>query len=439
MAKIPQPKRGKVSVAPLEAIETTGEVFADGTALELIRDSETGETNLLRWDGSDSTIGMEFEANGKIYRPPELASTALRAVRLPGCIASYGSTRVLFEGIRQSFLEYGDIAVDDARLIAYFILGSWLPDLLPIAPLLCIVAPLGVAKAQLLRLLSIFCRRPIMVAEVTPAVFSRLAILKPTFIFDEPTVSRPAARLLYTTNNYRNFASGNGRLMDAFSAKVICSQDPLGDPLLASQALEVALSPAERRVPFLEDSVCEKIADEFQSKLLQYRLANLARIRTPTFDVSELAVPMQDVARAMGACVVDDNELQLGVVQLLREHDQGVLLDPTAELVSAILEGLLFCCHGEGRSQVLCGELADIVNTIWARRGESCKTTPEKVGWKLRALGLRTESIGGAGKGLRLTESIRAKIHDLAKAFKIPTLRLAAKSECSHCLGTAAK
>jgi hypothetical protein len=226
--------------------------------------------------------------------------------------------------------------------------------------------------------------------------------------------------------------------MDAFSAKVICSQDPLGDPLLASQALEVALSPAERRVPFLEDSVCEKIADEFQSKLLQYRLANLARIRTPTFDVSELAVPMQDVARAMGACVVDDNELQLGVVQLLRERAQGVLLDPSAELGSAILEGLLFCCH-EGRLQVLSGELADIVNLIWEKRGEGCKTTPEKIGWKLRALGLRTESIGGAGKGLRLTESIRAKIHDLAKAFKIPTLRLAAKSECSHCLGTAAK
>ena len=438
MAKIPQPKRGKVSVAPLEAIETTGEVFADGTALELIRDSETGETNLLRWDGSDSTIGMEFEANGKIYRPPELASTALRAVRLPGCIASYGSTRVLFEGIRQSFLEYGDIAVDDARLIAYFILGSWLPDLLPIAPLLCIVAPLGVAKAQLLRLLPIFCRRPIMVAEVTPAVFSRLAILKPTFIFDEPTVSRPAARLLYTTNNYRNFASGNGRLMDAFSAKVICSQDPLGDPLLASQALEVALSPAERRVPFLEDSVCEKIADEFQSKLLQYRLANLARIRTPTFDVSELAVPMQDVARAMGACVVDDIELQLGVVRLLRERAQGVLLDPSAELGSAILEGLLFCCH-EGRLQVLSGELADIVNLIWEKRGEGCKTTPEKIGWKLRALGLRTESIGSSGKGLRFTEAVRARIHTLAKAHGVPSLRQAAQSECAHCKVTVGK
>lgn len=41
-----------------EAIETTGEVFSDGTALELIRlDSEPNETSLMRWDGKSATIG----------------------------------------------------------------------------------------------------------------------------------------------------------------------------------------------------------------------------------------------------------------------------------------------------------------------------------------------------------------------------------------------
>jgi hypothetical protein len=214
---------------------------------------------------------------------------------------------------------------------------------------------------------------------------------------------------------------------------VICSREPLHDALLASQALEIILSPTGRPVPFLDDSACERIADEFQSKLLQYRLTNLCKIRNPEFDVSELTIPMQGVARALGACVPDDQQLQLGLVQLLREQHQDFHLDPSAELGSALLEGLLFCCHTEGRMQVLCGELADIVNQIWAKRGEGRETTPESVGWKLRALDLRTEPIDGAGKGLRLTEGVRARIHSLAQAYRVPSLRQAAQEECRHC------
>jgi len=434
MAKIPKPKEMKVVATPREAIETTGEVFSDGTALELIRlGSEPGGTSLLRWDGKNATSGQQFEVDGKIYRAPQLHSTSLRALRLPGRIAPYGSTRDLFDGIRKLFIEYTDISEYHARQIAYFNLGSWLADRLLVAPLLLIIAPLGVAKAQLLRLLSILCRRPLMLAEVTPAALSSLASLRPTFLFDEPNMSRRAARLLYAMNNYRHSALGNGRIMDAFSAKVICSREPLRDALLSSQALEITLSPAGRQVPFLEDTVCERIADEFQPKLLQYRLTNLGRIRTPEIDVSELTVPMQDVARAFGTCVADDEELQLGVVQLLRERNQDACLDFSTELGSVILEALLFWCHSEGRSQVLSSELADTVNTIWAKRGEGRETTPESVGWKLRALDLHTEPIGGAGNGLQLIEAVRARVHSLAKAYRVPSLRQAAQGECPHC------
>jgi hypothetical protein len=440
MAKNLQSKQNKVMATRREALETTGEVFSDNTALELIRlGSGAGETSLLRWDGSSATIGQQFEIDNKIYRPPQVDSTSLRALRLPRRIAPYGSTRDLFDGIRKLLIEFTGIEEDHARQIAYFNLGSWLPDRLLVAPFLCIIAPLGAAKAQLLRLLSILCRRPLMLVEVTPAAISSLASLKPTLLFDEPNLSRRAERFLYASNNYRHFALGNGRITNVFSAKVICSREPLRDALLASQALEITLSPAGRQIPFLEDSVCERIADEFQPKLLQYRLTNLGRIRSPEFDVSELTVPMQDVARALGACVVDDEELQLGVVQLLRERGQDAHFDSSTELESTILEGLLFCCHNEGRSQVLSGELADIVNLIWTKRGEGGKTTPESVGWKLRTLGLRTEPLNGAGKGLRLTEAIRAKIHSLAKGYRVPSLRQAAQAECPHCKVPAGK
>lgn len=434
MARIQQPRQKKDRATCRRAIETTGEVFSDGTALELIRfDSGPAEASLLWWDGNSATIGQHFDINGRAYRPLRLDSISLQALRLPGHMAPYGSTRDLFNNICQLVAQYTDIAEGHVSLITYFVLGSWLADRLPVAPFLFFIAPLGTPRAQLLRLLSCLCRRPLMLADVTPAAISGLASLRPTFLLDEPSLNRRLEQLLYATNCHGRCILRRDQIAEAFSPKVIFSREPLRNASLVSQALQITFTPASRQVPFLEDSVCGRIADEFQSKLLQFRLTNLGRIRTPEINVSELADPLRDVARAFGTCVADDKDLQLRVIQLLRERDQDAHFDPSTELESVILEGLLFCCHTEGRSRVLSGELADVVNMIWEKRGEGRHTTPESVGWKLRALDFRTEPIDGAGKGLRLTEAVRGRIHSLAQSYTVASLREAAKEDCSHC------
>lgn len=436
MPKTPGSKQRNGGASGLEAIETTAEVFPDGTALELIRADEASNTSLVRWDGTSATIGHEFEVNGKIYRPPRVNSTAIRALRLPSGIAPYGSTGDLFSRIMKLFAEYTDLDASAVRQLAHFVFACWLVDELLVAPMLLIIAPLGGARGQLLRLLSILCRRALLLAEVTPAAISRVADLRPTFFFDEPTMTRRAGRLLYTTTNHRYFVLGNGRVGDAPSAKVIFSQEALRDRFLTGHALELIMSPTGRSVPLLEPGACKQIEAEFQSKLLRYRLINIGKIRPAAFDVGELPGQLQDVARALAAAV-DDPELQVGIVQLLRARGQAAHLDSSAELGSAVLEALLFCCHCDGWSQVRSGEVADIVNTIWENRSEDRQTSPESVGWKLLALGLHTEPLGGAGNGLLLTEAIRAKIHSLAKGYRIPTLLQAARPDCPHCKANA--
>jgi hypothetical protein len=422
-----------------EAIATAGEVFPDGKMLELIRpDPGAGELRLLSWDGKNATVGKQFKVNGKIYRPASLNRTSLSALRLPANAAPYGTTRDLFNGLCALFAEYADIPENDVWQVAYLILGSFLTERLLAAPFLSLTALFGAPRTQMIRLLSCLCWRTLKLVDVTPTAICKLANLIPTFLFDEPNLSRRAERFLYTTNSGGAVALGNGHISDVVSAKIICSREPLRDALLASQALQITLSPGSRQIPFLEDSVCASIASEFQAKLLQYRLENLGRIRTPDLDVSELSVPLQDVARSIASCVVDDRELQLGVVQFLRGRDLHGYLDSATELGSAVLEGLLFCCH-RTESQVLCGELADIVNTVWRKRGEGLETTPEKVGWKLRALGLRTEPIDGAGKGVRFTEGVRLRIHSLAKSYGVPSLPHSARENCPHCKATFGK
>ena len=51
------------------------------------------------------------------------------------------------------------------------------------------------------------------------------------------------------------------------------------------------------------------------------------------------------------------------------------------------------------------------------------EVSPETVGWTLRALGLHTTPITGGKKGLSLLNDVREKIHELAAAYGVRTLR----------------
>jgi len=51
------------------------------------------------------------------------------------------------------------------------------------------------------------------------------------------------------------------------------------------------------------------------------------------------------------------------------------------------------------------------------------EVSPETVGWTLRALGFHTGFVPGGNKGLSLSNDVRVKIHELAAAYGVRTLR----------------
>jgi hypothetical protein len=322
--------------------------------------------------------------------------------------------------------------------MVYTVFSSWLVERLSVAPLVSIIAPVGSPRGQFLSFLSTLYRRPLLLAEGNLGVLSCLPTdMHPTCLFDEPELSRRAQSLLYASCNRGSIIARHKRIISTFSAKVVCSREPLHDSLLASQALEISLPPGCPPAPFLDIAQSTHIAEEFQPKLLLYRLQSFAKVRTPEIDVTGLSAPMQDVARCLASSVVGDAELQRAVVEVLRERDDEARI-LSSEPESTILEALRISVHEEDRQEVLCGELADIVDTLWAERGEGQQITPESVGRKLKALGLRTQPIGSAGKGLRFTNAVRARAHALAREYRIPTLAQTAKKGCHYCDASAA-
>jgi hypothetical protein len=168
--------------------------------------------------------------------------------------------------------------------------------------------------------------------------------------------------------------------------------------------------------------------------MLHYRLRSLAKVQAPKFELSQFTVPMQEIAFNLGACVVDDEELQARIVSLLRPADSGLRVDHASLLPAIGIEVLLARCHTASGKYFPVTDFSQDVNTVLRGRGEDLEVSPEKAGWILRALGLRTEFILHGRRGLVLSDDVRKKVHDLALAYGVRTLReLPEKPECPLC------
>ena len=415
--------------------ETAGEVLDDGSILELVGDGvKTKQLRLLHWNGKTLDVSERIIHYGESYSPARLDASLLKALRLPTRIMPFGSTRELFTAACNLLARFSDLPERVIQQIVYFLFADWLADRVWRAPFLSIVAPPTAPSGTLMRVLSLLCRRPLSLGDLGPAGFRKLPMwLMPTLLLDIPEPSRPLQRLLRASGARGMSVASEGRPVDLYCPKVVCSQEPLQDPSLLGLAIEVALPPTRRKLPVLDWETSEKVADEFQSKLLMYRLTNFRKVSAPPTDLSELASPTQDLARTLMACIVGDTELQSGVVSLLHEQDKEIEANRVAAVPSVVLEALLFACHDGDRPTVQVFELAEITNTILAKRNCALVVSPETVGWQLKSLGFRTEPISSLGKGLRLMDDIRARIHKLAHDYGVWSVRGGPMRLCSHC------
>jgi hypothetical protein len=421
------------SGASADAIETAGEVFPDGQIIELVRERDSNQLLLLHWDAVASVITQTCEHAGRIYVPIR-AHGALQHLRLPREPRAFGSTRQLFDELCSVFISY--LAVDQATAttLAYFIISTSLIDALEDAPRLSVVAPAGAPAADLLRLLEALCRRAIRLAEISCATFQELPTeLQPTLLVSLPSLNRAMEKVIRSSNQRGLHISVGGQLRETFCAKVICTPIPLRDPASIGDPLQITLLPRLVAAPApLDRPTIERLADEFQSKLLAFRLANRSKFAPSGVDVSSLSAATQPLARMLASCVGGDETLQAGVVEMLRDHDADITAARAEDLSAILLEALLVCCH-EARESGTGKIIAEIANAILTARGDPRRLSAESIGWLLKGLGFHTEPIGRAGRGLRFANSIRSRIHELARGYGVCSVREIETTDCPYC------
>ena len=397
---------------------TFGERLPDGSVIELVRDpSDATKAMLLCRVGEQVTIADKIYAGDRIFVPAVFDPVLLRQLRLSCKDLPCGPTQALVDQISSIVMKTVEPAAENAFLVAVFAVASFFPDCLLTRLCLLLLGSANTEAMALLRVLSWFCWHPLLLLD-DGGIDQLPENLITTRFFYAPRISAHLRKLISNLQASGFGVIRNGSLRESHGAVVIYSGSSDlgcgGD----DACLRIPVAPAGRLLRPYEEELYRDVADEIRAKLLNYRLVRRDDVRGSEFDVTGLTGPTRELARGLGACLIDAPDLRDRLIALLRDQDESVRMERSAEM-SPTLESLIVSCH-ERRPAVHVGAIAKTGTEILSARGESTTLSPKEVGNKLKLLGLHTTRLDASGRGLKLTRGVCARIHQLARDFGVP-------------------
>jgi len=405
--------------------------------LDLLRTAAEGKISLVRLVLDGNKVGWEYGTSfvhkGRQHYVPELAPNLSHSLTLPTRPRGFGSARDLFNSIVALLRNHAMLAERECSLLAYWSMATWFVDFLPFIPALAITGP-AFAADLLFRALTAVCRRPVSLADVSPAALRAMPLgeLMPTLLIRAPRLSKRLGALLDASNQPGYLVCNGKDFQNLYCAKCIYIGEHGGNHLLTANSVHVHVGGNLRR--FLPSPPSDEVIDDFQSRLLCYRFAYhdvvvASKVRAPGF---QFRPEVSAMAQALSLPVEHDPELRRGIIELLQERDQQSRVDRAIGQEGIVLRAVLWHCHQPEAQQVFVREIAATANEMYRQEGESLKIGNEAVGHVLKNLGLYTRRLGNAGRGLVLDKTMQARVHELGYANEV-LLDSGDASACGYC------
>jgi len=413
--------------------------FPDGSMIETVRDPQRRDGfRLAVYKDGKTQIADQFQYDGDLFVPGEILSNLAPHLRLAAGISPCGTPRGLLAELVATFRDFVDLPDAAFQILGAFVLCSWFADRLRVAPYLGLVGPLASGKTTIMRLLEALCRRAFLVGDLTPASLYKLPTLLglPTLFIDEndlgnSLMSGAIQRLLRTGNTPGTIVMRNDRGFDPYCVKVLASREPPSDAALASRSVVIGTWPSNRRLAPLDEAAIERIAIEFQPKLLMFRLQNFHTLRvSDSFfsRIDDMSPRTRDLAHALGVPLLGDSELEAGLVEVLQRQDEDSRVLQSLEPEWLVVQALFALCHETSPwgtrlprklAAVLVGGIAEKINLRMSELGEDLRLSAKKTGLVLRELGVRTKVLGNLGRGIELTPALRETVHKISRNFGV--------------------
>jgi hypothetical protein len=411
----------KFDAKPKAPLTTTGEAFPDGAIIELVSGpAGTNKPNLLLWNGTVATIASELKHDEQTYVAPEIALSLYHAIRLPTKSVDYGSLEDLFSGIVELFRNYLGLSDRQSRLLTAFSMSTWLADRLPIAPGAVISAADEGSGIEVLRLLSCICRRPLLLAEVTPSGFRCLPMhLGTTLLINQQSI-KPNLQRLLRASTFRglHLPGSHGNIVDLYGPKAILCGSDSELTCLGDGALQISISPSRSPSSEFDERKQNEISMEFQPRLLYYRLRHLATVNDSQVEGAEFTSAIRPLAGAFANCLADDQKLAHDTIRLLRPQDDDVKGKRFLDVNCVVVEILWGLVHDPKQKSIQVEELAKYANALLRSRGETIEYSAEDIGWSLSKLNIRRHTTS-SGRQISLSKDNGITVHQTAAGYRL--------------------
>ena len=368
------------------SICTAGEVFSNGATIELIRNSGRSGLELHFFNGKKAHVGETIKIGKKLFRPAKF-DHRVELVRLPTRSSPFGSIATLFAETRKLFVQFG-FSPDVAFAAAIFCCATWFTDVLPVAPRLIITGP-TLEAGLLLDLISCLARRSLPISEFTRGGISALPLqIQPTLVIAAEALNKTSIALFRASNRRRAYFSVQGDLTDVFCAKVIHCTQIADAALIDPDALHIELPPSVSRLETLDHENRETIAEQFQSRFLDYRCRHILHAQHSNFEVPGLGSSTGMLARVLGAAIDGAQGLQIELASLLRGHEEQTYESHVTDPLYVVVDAMLHHLHNNFGERLSVGKITETANGILLGRGDVTERSPRDVGAVLKVLGV---------------------------------------------------
>ncbi len=399
-------------------------IFSDGTIIELIRADQKSRLELLVWKDDRALVCRRYQHGNRCYTPSNLDRSTANAIRLPTHAVDPGTTHDLVTALKRIFSP-SELGKREAALLSYFVISTWFIDCLSVAPCIQITGA-SEQTSLVFEILQCLCRRPLLLGDFRAGSVRSLPMRwRPTLLIYQPDLSRAAAKLLNVSSTRGCYLPGSDRLHDFFCAKAVRSTR-----LSPEDAIQLHFTPSLLSLSHLTHSDKQRLALEYQPKLLGYRLRNHQVV---SGTVVEHANPLKSMLRgtgdALASCIVGSPELQAEVFSLLQLQEDHVWTERLGQADLVVIEALLALCH-EQKPNAYTLEITNFANGILNARGVRANLTAHAVGRILRNLPLTRTKRDRRGYNLIFSRAVRQQIHELARQFDLPSVP---NQDCNEC------
>jgi hypothetical protein len=438
-----------------------------GAIVDLVRDlNDESKTKFICYGPSESEGHKEapqisyseiLADSSRAYLPQQVDSNLLKSIRMPVEAEPYESLDQLISDISQLILRCVALSETDARLLAHFVLSTWLIDRLRVAPYLALVGPPQSGKTKLLRVLHLLCRRSLFASDATSVSLLRACDqLHPTLLIDETSsIKDPVAlrRLLRIGNTPGSLVLRHKQSWNVFGAKVICWRELPDDAALNSRCIILpmhAVNDPALRLP--DDPEIVAAATALHSQLLYYRLSNYNAVvshrGTPglqaraseasslvnykavavhELELSEnLSARKRELYFALAAPCSPDPQAQQAqrfILEYLRARDVGCE-DSLSPVEYSVLFALFHVAHlPEHRGQLLTKEIAARANQYLHDRREHIQLQIRRVGSIVTGFAFAQRRRTRHGWALVLQKEDEHRLHRIAERNGMDYLR----------------